>query len=192
VSPKEALEIFRALFADSFIGVPEFIRGHWCFVMEENAPEAKLRKMVIRDVPEGSLLLKMQQYPELRNIFKSTRGECKRCDYILLTPSGNDLYAIFIEMKSHRPDNRDPIPQFRGADCFMTYCRAVAEQFYDTAFSSCSAKKRFVLFYVNNANKKSFSPRPVRAVHSSPENMMKYPVGNKKTREESVFFKELI
>jgi hypothetical protein len=160
--------------------------------MEENDPNAKLRKIVIRDVPEGSLLLKMQQYAGPHNVFKSTKGECKRCDYIVLTLSKNDLYVLFIEMKSSSPDNRDTIPQFKGADCFMTYCRAVAETFHDVAVSSCSSEKRYILFYVNRSNKRSMSHRPMKVVHSSPENMMKFPVGNKSTGEDFVMFEELV
>jgi hypothetical protein len=119
VSPREVWEIFKTFFADSFASAPEIVRGHRCFVMEEDDPKAKLRKIVIRDVPEGSLLLKMQRYAEPHDVFKSTKGEWKRCDYIVLTLSGNDLYVLFIEMKSLRPDKRDAIPQFKGADCFI-------------------------------------------------------------------------
>jgi hypothetical protein len=192
VSPREALKIFETLFADSFANAPESIRDRQYFVLEENDPAAKLKRVEIRDVPEGSLLLKMQEYPALSGVFKSTKGECKRCDYIILTPCENDLYILYIEMKSLYPNKQDVILQLKGADCFMTYCRALAECFHSSEISSCSSKKRFILFYSNNSNKTSIVPRAMSAVHSSPENMMRFPVGSRKKSGPFVMFKELL
>jgi hypothetical protein len=192
VLPREALEIFETLFADSFVSAPEVISGRECFIMEEDDPAAKLKRMEIRGVPKGSLLLRMQRYPEPRHIFKSTKGECKRCDYIVLAPWKSGLYILYVEMKSSRLDNRDTIPQLRGADCFMTYCRALAERFHSAEISSCPFEKRFILFCVKNSNKKSIVPRTASAVHSSPENMKKFPVGNSKTGEGFAMFQDLI
>jgi hypothetical protein len=134
----------------------------------------------------------MQRYPAPSHVFKSTKGECKRCDYIVLAPWKNDLYILYVEMKSLRPDNRDAIPQFKGADCFVTYCRALAERFHNMKISSCSPEKRFVLIYVNDSNKMSIVRRAANTVHSSPENMMRFPLGSRKTQAYFVLFKELL
>ena len=149
MDPSEILERFNALFADSFMSVPDNDKGRLRFVLTETNPGAKLQAIEIRDVPENSILLKTHDYPPPDKIFKSTKGECKRCDYVLLAPYKGDLYFIFIEMKSQNLDSRDFVPQLMGGDCFMTYCAAMAEKFHGALISSNLLHKRNIVLHAH-------------------------------------------
>ena len=143
----EMLEKFNALFTDSFIRVPDNDKGSHIFILTETDKCAKWQAIEIRGVPQNSILLKMHNYPPSDKVFKSTKGERKMCDYILLTSYKGDLYFIFIEMKSQNLDNRDIVPQFMGGDCFMTYCAAIAEKFHGARISSGLLRKRNIVFH---------------------------------------------
>ena len=153
MNPSEILERFSALFADSFISVPESDKGRNRFVLTETDQQAKLQAIEIRGVPKNSILLKTYDYSLPVKVFKSTKGERKMCDYILLTPYKGDLYLIFIEMKSQNLDNRDLISQLVGGNCFMTYCAAMAEKFHDARIS-LKQKRNIVLHAPLPLNKK--------------------------------------
>ena len=147
MDPSEILERINALFADSFMSVPDKDKGSYRFVLTETDPGAKLQTIEIRDVPENSILLKTHGYSPPGKVFKSTKGECKMCDYILLTSYKGDLYFVFIEMKSKSLDSKDFVPQLVGGNCFMTYCAAMAEKFHGARISSSHLQKRNIVFH---------------------------------------------
>ncbi|MCL1875103.1 MAG: hypothetical protein FWF87_02440 [Synergistaceae bacterium] len=189
--PNEMLGVYTDLFADSFICAPEFIGGHRCFVITEEDKESKLNKIEVRGVPENSILLKMNCYKEPIATFKSTKGECKRCDYVILTQYENTMHVIYIEMKSWELKKPDIICQFKGAFCFMSYSNVIAEKFHNARISS-APQERYVVLYANRNNKTSLFPKPVQNNHSFPENAMYFPVGSKKTKKGFVYLRELI
>ena len=147
--PLDILESFSALFVDSFAGEPEDFKGKYQFVLTEDDKDAKLQKVEIRGVPKKSILLKMQKYAPPDKVFKSTKGECKMCDYILLAFDKEYLYFIYIEMKSQNLNNRDFFSQLMAGDCFMTYCSAMAKKFHGANFSSGFLLKRYIVFHTS-------------------------------------------
>ena len=58
------------------------------------------------------------------------QGECKRADYIILTNIKNKKIAIFLELKSGNPDNKDSINQLKGAFCLYKYLQKVGQIFW--------------------------------------------------------------
>jgi len=158
MTPHEILEKFKVLFTDSFITTPEKHKERYRFLLTEADENAKLREVEVRNVPQNSILVKMHAYPPPEKIFQSTRGERKRCDYIILTSYKDDLYFIFIEMKSRELDNKDVIPQLVGGNCFMIYCSNMVAMFHDASISADLLRKRNIVFYASlPLNKKATS-----------------------------------
>ncbi len=75
----------------------------------------------IKGLPKETFILKADEFPALLNFFKGLQGECKREDYIIFTNIENKKIAIFLELKSGNPDNKDIINQLKGAFCLYKY-----------------------------------------------------------------------
>ena|GEM_PF-6508039 len=183
MDPLKILESFNALFADSFACEPEDFKGKYRFILTEADKGAKLQKVEIRGVPKESILLKMHKYTLPEKVFKTTKGECKMCDYILLASYKEDLYIIYIEMKSQNLDNRDFFPQLMAGDCFMTYCAALAEKFHGASISSIFLRKRRIVFHTPwPVNKQPIRPKlqnRIRTTPSFPDQIKTIPLINR-------------
>ena len=203
MSPQEVLHVFNSLFVRSFVSIPHETNDYgYCLTITENDNNANLRQINIRNVPKNSLLLKAQDYSNLnignilKAIFKSEIGLFKCCDYIVLTIIKNEMYAIFIEMKSRSQDPTEIVRQFKGASCFMEYCGAIAKYFYDAPISTPSPsllplQTRYVLFSAKPLNKTTTAPKLYKK-HSFPENYIRCTFGIGKGKEGSVMFGKLI
>jgi len=84
----------------------------------------------IKGLPKEIFILKADEFPALLNFFKGSQGECKRADYIILTNIKNQKIAIFLELKSGNPDNKDIINQLKGAFCLYKYLQNVGQIFW--------------------------------------------------------------
>lgn len=97
----------------------------------------------ILNAPSDSLLIKINEDKfDVRQIFMSSEGICKKADYILITREKKKI--IFIELKFPQPksknnniDNIDISYQLLGAKCLFDYIKAILENrgfknaFYD-------------------------------------------------------------
>jgi hypothetical protein len=89
----------------------------------------------IKGLPKETFILKADEFPALLNFFKGSQGECKRADYIILTNIKNKKIAIFLELKSGNPDNKDIINQLKGAFCLYKYLQKIGQIFWgETSF----------------------------------------------------------
>jgi hypothetical protein len=192
MSPSEVLNIYEELFIDSFFEKAVSEKGGFCFSLTESSPDTKLRKMNVRGVPEDSILLKLQLFPPLEKVFKSTLGKRCRCDYILISCRDEEIWTIFIEMKSKKLDKAHIRQQFKGADCFLTYCNAVAEKFHSAKLDSCKIQYRYVVFFTNHNTKTPISSKNDFPLHATPERAKYLQVGTKKSNEGTVWFGQLI
>ena len=84
----------------------------------------------IKGLPKEILILKADEFPALLKFFKGSQGESKRADYIILTNIKNKRIAIFLELKSGNPDNKDIINQLKGAFCLYKYLQKVGQVFW--------------------------------------------------------------
>ncbi len=85
----------------------------------------------IKGLPKETFILKSDEFPALLNFFKGLQGECKRANYIILTNIKNKKIAIFLELKSGNPDNKDIINQLKGAFCLYKYLQKIGQTFWD-------------------------------------------------------------
>ena len=84
----------------------------------------------IKGLPKETFILKADEFPALLNFFKGLQGECKRADYIVFTNIKNKKIAIFLELKSGNPDNKDIINQLKGAFCLYKYLQKIGQIFW--------------------------------------------------------------
>lgn len=171
----------RNLFNDEIIGGIGTENNRNFVRLKEKSENAELKKVDIYDVPDNSLLIKIDATKPPHSLFKTNKGECRRCDYILISEIENKPILLFIEMKSTKKI-REPseiIKQFHGAECIIDYCNAILERFHNKKMFFNDFNKYFVVFYKPRIAKRNTRPAKEKAAHpgrnNTPESMLKYP-----------------
>ncbi|MDR3196303.1 MAG: hypothetical protein LBU34_00410 [Planctomycetaceae bacterium] len=150
---KNALQ--RLLVGDLFGNIE-----HQTVILQENDVSAKLKEVKIIDVPDDSILIKIDYGEAYNNIFRSENGHLKRCDYLLIV---NDIYKrnkilLFIEMKSKKVDKDEIIQKFHASECLLDYIVSILRHFHKIGFNLDKCTKRFVLFHQISIDKKRVRP----------------------------------
>ncbi|HJJ53889.1 MAG TPA: hypothetical protein O0X66_05255 [Methanocorpusculum sp.] len=143
-------------------------------LIDQQNPHSKVR---ITDVPRNTLAIKSDYFDEANKFFNSTKGECKRSDYIIISTNNADKWAIFVELKQSTAHSKqkDIINQLRGTRCFYEYCRYTIRQFWsDIAPVLDEYNERYVVFPNTNGSRK----RPVvydvnGPIHNNPKEARK-------------------
>ncbi|MGR3219609.1 MAG: hypothetical protein ACUZ8H_07310 [Candidatus Anammoxibacter sp.] len=173
--------VLKELFQDKILGNVGEKYGR-CFVrLKEKDKKAKLNKIDIYDVPNDSMLIKLDVVDPPHSLFKTGKGECKRCDYILIMNKENRSILLFIEIKSVK-ELRTPSKirnQFRGAECIIDYCNATLRRFHNKNNFFDKFNKYFVVFYKPSLAKLTTRQTQETVIQSvcnnTPERMLKYP-----------------
>lgn len=173
--------VLNELFADKLMGDFGKKNGRRFAMLKETDKGAKLKRVDIFDVPEESVLIKLDRAEPPHSLFKKEKGKCRRCDYVLITKTKYKHIMLFIEMKSaKRVPVSDVKKQFWGAECVIDYCNATLKRFHDQADFFGKFEKRFVVFYKPSISKRSTRlPKKPSLVKTSgtndtPEHMLKY------------------
>jgi hypothetical protein len=136
-------------------------------ILEENDSSAKLKKVEIIDVPDNSILIKIDYGKPYEN-FRSENGHRRRCDYLLIARlDNNNKRLLFIEMKSNSFIPEEITQKFLASECLLDYIVSMLKRFHDKEFNLNGYKKRFVSF-----QNKRIDKRPVRCQQdgNQPEN----------------------
>ena len=101
----------------------------------------------IAGVPENSIIINLDTFFQApKQIFNDSKHEASRCDYIIVTDDNEDKRIVFIEMKSgNDKDFHHMQNQLKGAQCFMGYCQAILDVFWNYKFRLNKYKKHFVI-----------------------------------------------
>jgi len=196
ITPIDLFNKYIDIFVPTFINYPKEVDGKYTFTLTETDPAAKLKKVVISDVPQNTILLDMQKYSKLnmgekmKDIINDESGFFKCCDYLLVSERNSKLYMIFIEMKSSNIDKPKIISQFKGASCFMVYCNAIIERFYNIPDKISDLQTSYALLSWGNMNKKPTVRKNKYRKPLSPENYIHRKAG--KTNLEKVPFEWFI
>jgi len=165
----------RALLVDEMFGVVSETDGRRFARLKESGAEARLKRVDIYDIPDGTVLLNLDMYNQPRSLFKGEQGERQRCDYVLITAMGNQPVLVFIELKSSALKNTEIERQFKGAECVMDYCDAALNRFHGQNGLLRQCQKRFVVFYRPRLAKQRTRPANLSRRNDSPERALKYP-----------------
>lgn len=129
--------------------------------------------VLIRDVPPDALALKADLFPQPRGVFKGSKGECKRADYIIISEERKTI--IFVELKLTRAQQNHVTQQLKGAHCLLHYCQEIVFRFWGVPSFLCDCSKRYVHIVRSSLHKRPTRPskksRPAK--HDTPENHMR-------------------
>ena len=91
--------------------------------------EASARPTIIREAPEDSLVIKADEFPAPTDFFEGSKGENKRADFIVISEA--EEVILYIELKSGKAKGKEIKQQLKGAVCVLSYCKEVANQFWN-------------------------------------------------------------
>src|SRR5690554_1043540 len=105
----------------------ELTKNYEKFTAVLTEPKDKDSRVEIRGVPENTIVIKLDSFPDTRTLFNGSRGECKRADYIIISDYNGKKRILFIEMKKTKAQEKDLVKQLKGAACVISYCKEVAK-----------------------------------------------------------------
>ena len=98
------------------------------YTLEETDPNAKLKKVVINGIPQGALIVRIDNGDGIKKLLKSDGDDFpinKRSDYLII----DEKNVIFVEMKSKNVDTRDCILKFKSSACLISYIDNLFNEF---------------------------------------------------------------
>lgn len=133
-------------------------------------------KVDINGIPKNAIVIKIDEFPTPKPLFKNSKGECKRADFAIIT----DKLIILIELKSGKGNNSEIIQQLKGAQSVVDYFRSIVQNFWGKSnfLDMTHYKYRFISIKSIGLNKKTTFQRDSRETHSSPERMLKITAPN--------------
>jgi hypothetical protein len=147
--------------------------------IEEKSKDAKLKTFSLSGLPGNAILLKWDKF-KVDGLFEKGQGQCKRCDFLLLTVNNKKRFAVFIELKSRikkQPEEEKYIRQFKGGECLLDYVESVLNRFYGKNNFFSDYKKQFVVFFPQIPLDKKPTTQ-LAGSHSTPEKALEYGVQN--------------
>ena len=177
-------EIYEDIMEKSIVTKPKCDFDNFYFELSEDEPNAKLKKVVINNVPRNSILVNLQfiqgkqVVEKLKVLFNESRNFFKLCDYLLIAKEKHSssnkpyLHFIFIELKSEKLNNKHILEQFRGASSFNRYIEAILEYNWNfIAKETCNICISYTLFHCNKAIGSREKRRTPKRIIQKPESI---------------------
>lgn len=135
-------------------------------------------KIKVRNLPGDTIAIKSDMFPPPKKIFKNTKCECKRADFVIIVKDERKEknWMIFIEMKRGKHDPEGHVrQQLQGAKCFIDYCRAVGRMFWGESgfLEEGDYQQRYVSVKEIGVPKEPSRRNEKSPLHDCPENMLK-------------------
>ena len=121
------------------------------------------------------IVIKVDAFSAPTTVFQGSRGECKRADFVIIADTDKEKIILCIEMKrgTNTSKNKEIIQQLKGAQCFVAYCQAIGQSFWEKQNFLNDYKYRFVSIKNIKIAKKQTRLRSETDIHDSPEKMLK-------------------
>ncbi len=121
--------------------------GNPSIILEENKPDAKLKKLEINHLPEHFFGFKLDFYEPNRisAYFAPIENINQGCDGILFVEFEEKRYIIFCELKSSDQGKKDYFPQFQNTNCFVDFLEILLKEYQNLDFQAF--ERKFILFY---------------------------------------------
>ncbi len=131
-------------------------------------------KVVINNISENSIVIKADEaFKQPDTLFKGTKGERKRADYIIVSEKENKKTILIIEMKKTKDSEKEIIQQFKGAACLFLYIKEIGKNFWDDATFLNDFKYRYVSIGHISVSKKKTRYERTENTHDKPDKMLK-------------------
>jgi hypothetical protein len=123
-------------------------------------PASPNSNVTISGLPNNAVVIKSDAWPSPNTVFKGDKGECKRADYAIVAEVGETTVLIYVEMKLGNGNTCEDIAkQLAGAKCFLNYCKAIGEHFWNEPNFLAHAQHRFVCFKQTSSIRKKTNTR---------------------------------
>lgn len=156
---------------DAIISLQSHYERKWMVELEE--PSVQDSKVKINNIPDDTIVIRLNVSPALSAMFRSRKGECKCADFIIISPEKKCI--LYIEMKRTKDKWNSIVKQLTGAMCFVEYCRVIGREFWGERNFLTGYKKRFISISHTSMSKSPTRPNPVAGVDScdTPSTAMK-------------------
>lgn len=166
------LQILKELFKkDALQGLENNYHKFHTTLREPSCPDSSV---LIADIPEESLVVKIDKFPDPSAVFNGDKGECRRADFLIISEYNDKKRILFIELKRTKDEKTKIIQQLKGAVCALKYCQEAGKQFWNKSNFLDEFEFRFVSFgHTAIRKRRTRIRREVSTTHNSPEKMMK-------------------
>jgi len=127
----------------------------------------------IKGLPENVIIIKVDKFPAPDTVFNGTNGECRRADYVIIADEAERKRILFIEMKRKKAPECEIVEQFKGAVCFIAYCKEIAKQYFNCTNMFADYEYRFVSFGHTSVAKRKTRYEKTAQMHNKPDKMLK-------------------
>ena len=129
---------------------------------------------VISGIPEPDrvIVIKLDEFCDVRKIFTGSKGECKRADFIIIANTTSEKVILCLEMKKGKDSNTSITKQLKGAKCFVSYCREIGRSFQNKPDFLQDYQYRFVSIKnisISKTTTSSRKPYQKSETHDQPE-----------------------
>jgi hypothetical protein len=160
---KEAVESLRNLLHEGTVVVPE---GRTVTLREEQCDDSEV---TLSELPDDTLIVRLDRFPDARGFLKNEKGECGRCDFLVLTVYKGRSFALFLEMKRGKTEAHKITQQLRGGWCVFLYLEALLEKFHDKRRIAAGFRTRFAACRKTKLDKRPIRPSAKLSGHDRPE-----------------------
>jgi hypothetical protein len=143
---------------------------HLARLTEPQAPDSEA---IIRNIPEDAMVIKVDLFFSPDKIFNGNNGECKRCDYVIISPGKRCILYIEIKRTKDKGGWKHIVEQLKGGQCFVSYCQTVGEHFWDKKDFLSGYKNRFICIGHTNIAKRKTRIDKQSKRHNTPDKAMK-------------------
>ena len=153
---------------------------------KDKLPSVKLKDeqskgiVEIQGLPYDSIVIRAEDFENPLTVFEGSNGECKRADFVIISNAEQKKWIICIEIQDgNYKGGAEIIEQFKGALCFVNYCKCIGKEFWEWEEFLDGYKYRFVCMANLNIEKRStrsYSPhiRSKGKLHDSPDAFLKF------------------
>ena len=148
----------------------------------------------IKGLPYDSIVIRAEDFEDPLTVFKGSKGERKRADFVIVSNENSKKWIIYIETQAGNYKLAAHVEeQLKGAQCFMSYCKCIGRSFWEGEEFLGDYQYRFVSIVDINSNKETKKTRPYAPhiqskgrLHDTPDAFLKI------LRSPSLHFRKLI
>lgn len=137
-------------------------------------------------VPGTSIVFRADSFDYSEKIFRGSKNEGKRADFILFSEYHGKTYVICIELKKDDDDNQVIEKQLMGAYCLAVYLQEIGKLFWREKTFLDTCEYRYICFTKRKLNKRVTKVKQTTPKHGLPRDFLKI------SRPHGVQFNELV
>jgi hypothetical protein len=136
-------------------------------------PQCPKVSVTISGLPDSVIVIKADTFTSPDSVFIGSHGECKRADFVIIADTGSKKIILCIELKATKGSAKEIIQQLSGAQCFVSYCQKIGQNFWGQSSFLEDYTYRFVsIGHISITKHKTRIDRR-KETHDRPDRMMK-------------------